>query len=76
MKYQAEVKYLKQKIEELIKLIDVDKLPSEYLVQDPVTGLPILKDKNELLNELIPVENKEAKLLDDKITEFSRIIYE
>ena len=71
MKYQAEVKYLKQKIEELIKLIDVDKLPSEYLVQDPVTGLPILKDKNELLNELIPVENKEAKLLDDKITEFS-----
>ena len=71
MKYQAEVKYLKQKIEELIKLIDVDKLPSEYLVQDPVTGHPILKDKNELLNELIPVENKEAKLLDDKITEFS-----
>ena len=71
MKYQAEVKYLKQKIEELIKFIDVDKLPSVYLVQDPVTGLPILKDKNELLNELIPVENKEAKLLDDKITEFS-----
>ena len=71
MKYQAEVKILKNKIEELIKLIDVDKLPSEYLVQDPITGQPVLKDKNELLNELIPVEKKEAKLLDDRITEFS-----
>ena len=71
MKYQAEVKILKNKIEELIKLIDVDKLPSEYLVQDPITGQPVLKDKNELLNELIPIEKKEAKLLDDRITEFS-----
>ena len=71
IKYQTEVKLLKQKIEELIKLIDVDKLPKEYLVQDDITGQPVLKDKNEILNELIPLENKQAKLLDDRITEFS-----
>ena len=71
LKYQTEVKILKQKIEELVKLIDVDKLPKEFLVQDPISGQPVLKDKNEILNELIPVENKEAKLLDDRITEFS-----
>ena len=71
LKYQTEVKILKQKIEDLVKLIDVDKLPSEFLVQDPISGQPVLKDKNEILNELIPEENKEAKLLDDRITEFS-----
>ena len=71
IKYQTEVKLLKQKIEDLIKLIDVDKLPKEFIVQDSVTGQPILKEKNELLNELIPLENKDANLLDDRITEFS-----
>ena len=34
IKYQAEVKLLKQKIEDLVKLIDVNKLPHEYLVGD------------------------------------------
>ena len=71
MKYQSEVKILKEKLEQLIKLIDVDKLPNEFLTQDPISGQPIVKDKNELLNELIPSEQKEAKLLDDRITEFS-----
>jgi protein fantom len=70
-KYQAELKLLKQKIEDLIKLIDVKKLPEEYLVQDPVTGKVSLKDRNELLNELIPAKQKDANLLDDNITEFS-----
>ena len=71
MKYQTEVKILRDKIDELVKLIDVDKLPKEFLVQDPLSGQPVLKDKNEILNELIPSEKKEAKLLDDRITEFS-----
>ena len=71
IKYQTEVKLLKQKIEELIKLIDVDKLPKEFIVQDSITGQPILKEKNDLLNELIPLENKDTNLLDDRITEFS-----
>ena len=70
-KYQAEVKLLKSKIEDLIKLIDVNNLPKEYLVQDPVTGKVMLKDKNALLNEIIPAEQKNADLLDDNITEFS-----
>ena len=70
-KYQAEVKLLKSKIDDLIKLIDQDKLPKEYLVQDPVTGKVMLKDKNALLNEIIPAEQKNADLLDDNITEFS-----
>ena len=70
-KYQAEVKTLKGKIEDLIKLIDVNNLPKEYLVQDPVTGKVMLKDKNALLNEIIPAEQKKADLLDDNITEFS-----
>ena len=71
-KYQAEVKLLKNKIEELIKLIDVKKLPNEFLVQDPISGKPELKDKNELLNELIPSDKKDPNLLDDNITEFSQ----
>ena len=71
-KYQAEVKLLKQKIEDLLKLIDVNKLPNEFLTQDPITGKAILKDKNELLNELIPTEKKDVNLLDDNITEFSQ----
>ena len=71
MKYQTEVKILKDKIDQLVKLIDVDKLPKEFLVQDPISGQPILKDKNEILNELIPSEKKEVNLLDDRITEFS-----
>ena len=71
-KYQAEVKLLKQKIEDLIKLIDVKKLPEEYLIQDPVTGKVSLKDRNELLNELIPAKQKDANILDDNITEFSQ----
>ena len=71
-KYQAELKLLKQKIEDLIKLIDVNKLPEEYLVQDPITGKVSLKDKNALLNELIPAEQKDSNLLDDNITEFSQ----
>ena len=70
-KYQAEVKSLKGKIEDLIKLIDINNLPKEYLVQDPVTGKVMLKDKNALLNEIIPAEQKKADLLDDNITEFS-----
>ena len=48
IKYQAEVKLLKQKIEDLVKLIDVNKLPPEHLVADPMTGEPVLKNKNEL----------------------------
>ena len=71
MKYQSEVKLLKEKLEQLVKLIDVDKLPNEFLTQDPLSGQPVLKDKNQILNELIPSEKKEAKLLDDRITEFS-----
>lgn len=71
-KYQAEVRLLKNKIGELIKLIDVNKLPDEFLVQDPVSGKPEIKDKNELLNELIPSEKKDPNLLDDNITEFSQ----
>ena len=71
-KYQAEVRLLKNKIEELIKLIDVNNLPDEYLVQDPVTGKVTLKDKNALLNDLIPPEQKDVNLLDDNITEFSQ----
>ena len=70
-KYQAEVKLLKQKIEDLLKLIDVNKLPNEFLTQDPITGKVSLKDKNEILNELIPSEKKDVNLLDDNITEFS-----
>ena len=70
-KYQAELKLLKQKIEDLIKLIDKDKLPKEFLRQDPITGQISIKDKNELLNELIPTEKKDMNLLDDHITEFS-----
>ena len=64
-KYQAELKLLKQKIEDLIKLIDKDKLPKEFLRQDPVTGQISIKDKNELLNELIPTEKKDINLLDE-----------
>ena len=71
-KYQAEVKLLKSKIEELVKLIDVKNLPKEYLVLDPVSGKVNLKDKNELLNDLIPEEQKDANLLNDNITEFSQ----
>ena len=70
-KYQIEVKLLKSRIDDLVKLIDLDKLPKEYLVQDPVTGKVMLKDKNALLNEIIPAEQKNADLLDDNITEFS-----
>ena len=70
-KYQAEVKLLKSKIDDLIKLIDVNNLPEEYLVQDPVTGKVMLKDKNALLNDIIPAEQKNVELLDDNITEFS-----
>ena len=71
-KYQAEVKYLKQKVEELLKLIDINDLPKEYIVQDPISGKIQLKDKTMLLNELIPPEEKDANLLDDNITEFSQ----
>jgi len=71
-KYQAEVKMLKSKIEELVKLVDVKNLPKEFLVQDPVTGKVNVKDKNELLNDLIPEEQKDANLLNDNITEFSQ----
>ena len=71
LKYNAEIKLYKQKIEDLIKLIDIDKLPNEYIVLDPITGQPMLKDKNEILNEMIPSEQKDVKLLDDRISEFS-----
>ena len=71
-KYQAEIKLLKSKIEELVKLIDVKNLPKEFLVQDPVTGTVNLKDKNALLNDLIPEEQKDPNLLNDNITEFSQ----
>ena len=70
-KYQAEVKLFQNKIEELIKLIDKEKLPNEYLAQDPITGKVSIKNKNELLNEIIPSEQKDSKLLEDNITEFS-----
>ena len=71
-KYQTEIKLYQNKIEELIKLIDKDKLPNEYLIQDPITGKINLKDKNELLNEIIPSEKKDSNILYDNITEFSQ----
>ena len=70
-KYQAEIKYLKQKIEELCKLVDIQKLPKEYLVQDE-NGNVVLKERTKLINEIIPVEQKDVAVMDDTITEFSQ----
>ena len=71
-KYKAEQKLLLQKIDDLKNLIDKDKLPEEFLVQDPLTGKINVKDKKEILNDLIPEEKKDGNLLDDNITEFSQ----
>ena len=71
-KYQSEVKQLKQKIEELCKLIDIERLPKEYLMQDPNSKKTILRDTNALIRDLIPSDQKDPNLLNDRITEFSK----
>ncbi|MCQ2818052.1 MAG: hypothetical protein MJ252_12370, partial [archaeon] len=71
-KFQAEIKVLKQKIEELIKLCDINRLPKEYIVQDPLTNKALLKDRDTLLKELLPEDQKIPKLVHDEITEFSK----
>ena len=71
-KYNSEVKQLKQKIDELCKLIDIERLPKEYLVKDPNSNKPVLRDTTSLLNDLIPAGQKDPKYLNDVITEFSK----
>ena len=68
-KYQAEVKNLKNKIEELCKLVDIERLPKEYIIKDN-TGNISLKTKADFINDGLPI--KDGELLDDAITEFSR----
>ena len=70
--YNAEIKVLKKKIDELCKLVDIERLPKEYLVKDPNTNKALLKGTNELLNEIIPANLRDPNLLNDNITEFSK----
>ena len=63
-KYKAEIKLLKEKIEELCKLIDMKKLPKDKTLS---------KEPSRYMQSIsIPVEPKKSKLLDDNITEFSQ----
>ena len=71
-KYNAEIKVLKKKIDELCKLVDIERLPKEYLIKDPNTNKPLLKGTNDLLNELIPANLRDPNSLNDNITEFSK----
>ena len=71
-KYQAEVKYLKGKIEELCKLVDIERLPKEYIVKDTITNKAVLKDRDTLLRELLPDDQKIDNAVNDAITEFSK----
>ena len=62
-KYKAEIKTLKEKIEELCKLIDMQKIPKEYYSS--------IIDSNKYAKSM-PVEQKKSNIMDDNITEFSQ----
>ena len=59
-KYKAEIKMLKQKIEELCKLLDLKKIPQEYP-----------KDAMAAYSKSVPLVQR-SRMLDDNITEFSQ----
>ncbi len=64
-KYKSEIKTLKEKIEELCQLIDMQKVPKGYYSS--------LKDSSKIAKPMtIPVEQKKSSYLDDNITEFSQ----
>ena len=62
-KYKSENKLLKQKIEELCKLIDLKTMPPQYISS--------IKESNSY-NKPISLEPKKTTLLDDNNTEYSQ----
>ena len=61
-KYKSEIKLLKEKIDELCKLIDMKQLPKDKKIS---------KEVSKYSKYIIPIETK-SKILDDNITEFSQ----
>ena len=70
--FKHQIDKLTKKCDELSKLVDIERLPKNFLnLQSPKTSTYKGKDPKMLINELIP-SDKFANLMSDSITEFSK----
>ena len=69
-KYKSEIKILKEKIEELCNLLDIQKMEKPYSTSPMLKDV---KDSTKIFPRTMPVpESNKIKSLDDNITEFSQ----
>lgn len=67
--FKHQIEKLTKKCDELSKLVDIERLPKNYLTQSRNFGTT--RDPKMLINDLIPSE-KLVNLMSDDITEFSK----